>query len=308
MADKLLDLSSFGKLGPNQVVKDAKTIVSKEPKVIKRGVIDVVEDFSEGFSTAAEMASDYVAVAAGKAYEALPEMDDVLETASSIGSSVKDAVRTKKTSFGKNVEGAMQFGKALTSTPVATMLDDIFLPNLGRTITEKDFSPEATEILRRMALDNNLKAGQSMDISYTDFNKYGANLSARMTSGTNENVGGIVGKLADIKPADEVKMTLGEAKITVDDDGNIQVIDQYDFNSWVNYGEGPDAKGKYKELKSEEFEGSGISLFEAIKDTVENAPSHYQMARNLAFLFGSRDYEDDSKDTGRQVLINLGKL
>ena len=295
MADKALDFSSFGKLGPNQVVKGVKSSLNEGTvlKDIKRGVIDLAEDFSEGFSTAAEMAGDFISGA--EVSDTTPIQGEVPEG-------------TKKTSFGKNVEGAVQFGKALTSTPVATMLDDIFLPNLGRTITEKDFSPEATEILRRMALDNNLKAGQSMDISYTDFNKYGANLSARMTSGTNENVGGIVGKLADITPADEVKMTLGEAKITVDDDGNIQVIDQYDFNSWVNYGEGPDAKGKYKELKSEEFEESGISLFEAIKDTVENAPSHYQMARNLAFLFGSRDYEDDSKDTGRQVLINLGKL
>ena len=32
------------------------------------------------------------------------------------------------------------------------------------------------------------------------------------------------------------------------------------------------------------------------------------MMRNLAFLFGSRDYEGTERDTGRKVEINLGKV
>ena len=103
-------------------------------------------------------------------------------------------------------------------------------------------------------------------------------------------------------------MTLGEAKITVDADGNIKIIDQYDFNNWAYYGKGVQANGKYLELSSDEFEKSDISFTEALMDTIQNSPSDYQMVRNLAFLFGSRDYEDDTRDTGRKVEINLGNI
>jgi hypothetical protein len=198
--------------------------------------------------------------------------------------------------------------KAFKSTPIAMMLDDIFVPALGRKITEKNFSEEATGILRQMALDNNLKAGDSLKIDYEDFNKYGAEMSARFVSGSNEDTAGLLDKLSDLSPADEIKMTLGEAMIRVDQDGNIKVEDQYDFNSWAYFGEGKGSDGKYKTLSADEFEKSDISFTEALMDTIRNSPSDYQMARNLSFLFGSRDYEDDSRDTGRKVEISLGKV
>tara|TARA_R100001463_G_scaffold26933_5_gene62693 strand:- start:4173 stop:5021 length:849 start_codon:yes stop_codon:yes gene_type:complete len=209
----------------------------------------------------------------------------------------------------KGFEKSLEAFKVLKSTPVATMLDDIFLPAMGRKITEKNFSPESIQILRQMALDNNLKAGDKMKIDYEDFNKYGAELSARFVSGTNEDTKSIKEKLINLKPADEVKMTLGEAMLEVDSEGNIKVIDQYDFNNWAWYGKGKQANGKYLSLSPEEFEGSEeITFTEALMDTIQNAPSDYQMVRNLAFLFGSRDYKDDEKDTGRKVEINLGKI
>jgi len=209
----------------------------------------------------------------------------------------------------KGFEKSLEAFKVLKSTPVATMLDDIFLPAMGRKITEKNFSPESIQILRQMALENNLKAGDKMKIDYEDFNKYGAELSARFVSGTNEDTKSIKEKLINLKPADEVKMTLGEAMLEVDSEGNIKVIDQYDFNNWAWYGKGKQANGKYLSLSPEEFEGSEeITFTEALMDTIQNAPSDYQMVRNLAFLFGSRDYKDDEKDTGRKVEINLGKI
>ena len=206
------------------------------------------------------------------------------------------------------VDKGLKGFRALKSTPIVMMLDDIFVPALGRKITEKNFSEEATGILRQMALDNNLKAGDSLKVEYEDFNKYGAEMSARFVSGSNEDTAGLLDKLSNLSPADEVKMTLGEAMIRVDQDGNIKVEDQYDFNNWAYYGEGKGPDGRYKTLSADEFEKSDISFTEALMDTIRNSPSDYQMARNLSFLFGSRDYEDDSRDTGRKVEISLGKV
>ena len=198
--------------------------------------------------------------------------------------------------------------KMLSTTPITMMLDDVFVPAMGRKITEDNFSPESINILRQIAVDNNLKAGDSMKINYEDFNKYGAEMSARFISGTNENISDIKEKLLNLTPADEVKMTLGEAMLSVDQEGNIKVIDQYDFNSWSWYGKGKQEDGKYLSLSADEFEKTDIGFVEAIMDTVQNAPSDYQMLRNLAFLFGSRDYEDNTRDTGRPVEINVGKI
>ena len=219
---------------------------------------------------------------------------------------------TRMTAFGERVGSAAVLAdkglKALESTPIAMMLDDIFVPALGRKITEGNFSEEATGILRQMALDNNLKPGDSLKVEYEDFNKYGARMSARFVSGSNEDTADLLDKLSDLSPADEIKMTLGEAMISVDQDGNIKVTDQYDFNSWAYYGEGKGSDGRYSSFSADEFEKSDISFTEALMDTIRNSPSDYQMARNLSFLFGSRDYEDDSRDTGRKVEISLGKI
>lgn len=248
-------------------------------------------------------------------------VEDAITGAKVVGQRLSQFMSTTPTAeqigdpLGRVQEGVQKVGekalegfKILKSTPVATMLDDIFVPAMGRKITEDNFSPEANQILKQIAIDNNLKAGDTFDIDYNDFNKYGAKISARFISGTNEDAEDIKQKLINLSPADEVKMTLGEAKITVDADGNIKIIDQYDFNNWAYYGKGVQANGKYLELSSDEFEKSDISFTEALMDTIQNSPSDYQMVRNLAFLFGSRDYEDDTRDTGRKVEINLGNI
>lgn len=258
----------------------------------------------DGASKALETGAEVVADAAEYAYEALPEMDDVSEAVSDTLASSPDPLEV----IGDVSQAAGKGLMALKSTPIAMMLDDIFVPSLGRKITERNFSSESMDILRQIAVDNNLKAGDTLKVDYEDFNKYGAGISARFVSGSNEDTRGIVDKLANLTPADEVKMTLGEALIRVDENGNIKVEDQYDFNNWAYYGKGKGSDGRYTSLSADEFEKADISFTEALMDTIQNSPSDYQMVRNLAFLFGSRDYEDDSKDTGRKVEINLGKI
>ena len=203
----------------------------------------------------------------------------------------------------------------LTTTPIKTFMDDVFnsrdplLGSMNRTITETNFSPESMSVLKQYAKDKGLKAGQSIAIDYNDFNKYGAKMTAKLYSGSNEKWNVVRDKLLNITPADEVKMTLGEAKLEADNDGNIKVIDRYNFNSWVWFGKGKQEDGKYLSLSAEEFEkGDQITFMEAMIDTINNAPTAYQAARNLGFLFGSRDYKDDTRDEGRPVEINLGNI
>tara|TARA_R100000664_G_C2759298_1_gene148923 strand:- start:649 stop:1461 length:813 start_codon:yes stop_codon:yes gene_type:complete len=201
----------------------------------------------------------------------------------------------------------------LTTTPIKTFMDDIFnqpsLSFLNRTITETNFSPESISVLKQYAKDKGLKAGQSITIDYEDFNKYGAKMSARLYSGSNESWNVIRNKLLNMAPADEVKMTLGEATLEADDNGDIKVIDRYNFNDWVWFGKGKQEDGTYLSLSAEEFEaGDQITFMEAMIDTINNAPTAYQAARNLGFLFGSRDYKDDTRDQGRPVEINLGNV
>ena len=203
----------------------------------------------------------------------------------------------------------------LTTTPIKTFMDDVFnsrdplLGSMNRTITETNFSPESLSVLKQYAKDKGLKAGQSIAIDYNDFNKYGAKMTAKLYSGSNEKWNVVRDKLLNMTPADEVKMTLGEAMLEADDDGNIKVIDRYNFNDWVWFGKGKQEDGKYLSLSAEEFEkGDQITFMEAMIDTINNAPTAYQAARNLGFLFGSRDYKDDTRDEGRPVEINLGNI
>ena len=203
----------------------------------------------------------------------------------------------------------------LTTTPIKTFMDDVFnsrdplLGSMNRTITESNFSSESMSVLKQYAKDKGLKAGQSIAIDYNDFNKYGAKMTAKLYSGSNEKWDVVRDKLLNMTPADEVKMTLGEAVLEADDDGNIKVIDRYNFNDWVWFGKGKQEDGKYLSLSAEEFEkGDQITFMEAMIDTINNAPTAYQAARNLGFLFGSRDYKDDTRDQGRPVEINLGNI
>ncbi len=237
---------------------------------------------------------------------------DFMEAAKPVVKAGVEAATDAAVSAGETVKDTYNI---LTTTPIKTFMDDVFnsrdplLGSMNRTITETNFSPESMSVLKQYAKDKGLKAGQSIAIDYNDFNKYGAKMTAKLYSGSNEKWNVVRDKLLNMTPADEVKMTLGEAMLEADDDGNIKVIDRYNFNDWVWFGKGKQEDGKYLSLSAEEFEkGDQITFMEAMIDTINNAPTAYQAARNLGFLFGSRDYKDDTRDEGRPVEINLGNI
>ena len=90
-------------------------------------------------------------------------------------------------------------------------------------------------------------------------------------------------------------------------------VDKYDWNVYVDYTD--ESNGRDEETnrikgvtyKPEEFESQLSAGRELIK-TLGSDATLFDKVHNIAFLFGSRDYEDDSKDTGRQVRISLGTL
>ena len=90
-------------------------------------------------------------------------------------------------------------------------------------------------------------------------------------------------------------------------------VDKYDWNVYVDYTD--ESNGRDEETnrikgvtyKPEEFESQLSAGRELIK-TLGSDATLFDKVHNIAFLFGSRDYEDDSKDTGRQVRISLGPL
>ena len=237
----------------------------------------------------------------------LPTREEVATAADSAIATASDLAGQAGEAISNAADKTVTVAKAVSSTPIKTLLDDIFLPNLGRKITADNFTPEAIETIRAIAQNKGLTPGETARVTYEDYNTVGSSMSVRFKSGQNQNQN-MLESLANLSGADELKMTLGEATLSMDSEGNITLTDQYDFNSWVDFGAGAGPDGKYRELTSEEFAASDISFTEAVMNTVNNAPSDYQMMRNLAFLFGSRDYQDPSKDTGRTVEINLGKL
>ena len=129
--------------------------------------------------------------------------------------------------------------------------------------------------------------------------------------------GGNVEKLSDVELslADRVYNSLGNFTISKDEKtGEYYVDDVYDWNIYTDYtdesaGIDPDTgRPKGKVYTTEQFEAKFPNKMEALLSTWNSGASQFEKIHNTAFLFGSRDYQDSSKDTGVKIRINLGKL
>ena len=129
--------------------------------------------------------------------------------------------------------------------------------------------------------------------------------------------GGNVEKLSDVELslADRVYNSLGNFTITKDEKtGEYFIDDVYDWNIYTDYtdesaGIDPDTgRPKGKVYTTEQFEAKFPNKMEALLATWNSGASQFEKIHNTAFLFGSRDYKDNTKDTGVKIRINLGKL
>lgn len=298
MADKPLDFSAFGTLGPNQkrAVKEVKRSFDRGAAVkdIKEGVAGLAEDFSEGFSTAAEMASDFIS-SIGETDSSIANQGDVPEGVK--GSSIGEKIGNTGEALGNLVGTA-------TSTPAKILLQDLLIPDVAKgffTIDETYLQADELEGLKQIVRKKGVGRLTKAD--------YGTVTIGDVRGGNKKNV--LTGGLT---LGDKLFNTFSEANIIKDEEtGEYFLIDQYDWNVYVDYTDTKinpkTGRPEGKVYKTEEFEES-LSTGKEFWKTVTSEASVFEKAHNIAFLFGSRDYEgtDNPKDTGRQVRINLGRL
>ena len=266
--------------------------------------------------------AEAVADAADSVYELIPESDTIKESVSSmvsripepniptfnIGAITETASNINKQATenrNKQQRKIDKYAELSTTTAAKLLLQDFRLFDFQKknyTITEKDFKEDEIQFLKEMA------------------KQYGAGLIEKdMYKGVTfgDVRGGNVEKLSDIELslADRVYNSLGNFTITKDEKtGEYFVDDVYDWNIYTDYtdlstGIDPDTgRPKGKVYTTEQFEAKFPNKMEALLATWNSDASQFEKIHNTAFLFGSRDYKDDTKDTGVKIRINLGKL
>ena len=142
------------------------------------------------------------------------------------------------------------------------------------TVTEKNLSPEELQALKAAA--DRAQARGSSSIEYKDY-ATGDNQYSDVGGGASSSE--VFQKTKD-DASYSVKTTIGQAKIEIDDEGNVTVRDRYNFNN-----------------ATDKFEFMGF-----IKDAYKQGLSLYGQARNIGKWFGSKPGE------GSEVIIHLGKL
>lgn len=214
--------------------------------------------------------------------------------------------------LGAIQQGALDLGQTAktlwnlgTSTPAKLLKEDILLFDFVKensVINESSFEDDEIEFLKELARKKGTGRVTKADYgSLRDTSVRGAAEADVLTTGS-------------LSAADRVYNSLSEFMIRKDPEtGEYFAEDTYDWNLYVDYNDpagGIDKKtGRPRGVvyTTEEFEEK-FNPMEELFNTINSDASEFEKAHNLAFLLGSRDYVDNSKDTGRKVRINLGKL
>ena len=288
--------------------------VESATKAVKEGPSffdTVINDASQAMASGTKIVSD----AAEDVYDLLPEADTIKESIQSkIDRIPEPNIPTfnmsdvnQKATDNRNAQNAKikRYSDLASTTAAKLLLQDFRLFDFQKrnyTITEKDFKEDELQFLKAMA------------------KQYGAGLvEKKMYKGVTfgDVRGGNVEKLSDVELslADRVYNSLGNFTISKDEKtGEYYVDDVYDWNIYTDYtdesaGIDPDTgRPKGKVYTTEQFEAKFPNKMEALLSTWNSSASQFEKIHNTAFLFGSRDYQDSSKDTGVKIRINLGKL
>ena len=296
-------------------VESASKAVSQGPSFFDT----VINNASQAMASGAEAVAD----AADSVYELIPESDTIKESVSSMVSRIPEPnIPTfNMGAVGETVSNLNQQGQEFaesqkrkidkyaelsTTTAAKLLLQDFRLFDFQKknyTITEKDFEEDEINYMKEL------------------LRKYGANvqITKKMMDGVTfgDVRGGNVEKLSDIELtlADRVYNSIGDTTIKLDKEtGEYYVDDVYDWNVYTDYtdlsaGIDPDTgRPRGRVYTTEEFEAKFPNKMEALLATWNSDASEFEKIHNTAFLFGSRDYKDNTKDTGVKIRINLGKL
>jgi GH24 family phage-related lysozyme (muramidase) len=194
-----------------------------------------------------------------------------------------------------------QMGGLAFSTPGRLLIGDIVQPDFFKKnvikIDESYLTMDEFEVLMDIAR----RKGAGKVNSKTDYKGAGS-IDVR---GDNSPE---LSNLSGMNAASRMQKSFGDAMIKVID-GHYYLVDQYDFNIFVDYSD-TNAQGKGKVYNTEEYEKKfgGLGVAKALSITMGSDRTLFDKIHNLAFIMGSRDYEGTNKDVGRQVRIKLGPV
>ena len=202
---------------------------------------------------------------------------------------------------GRNFINDMMFGGGIASQ--ANPLTAIPILGRQRVAGAEVFSEDALNLMRQMVLDKGIIDKGSVIIGREVYGKGG--LSVKQTGGASAKE--IVKALAEGSDAiNEIKLMLGQFSAKIDDNGDIIVNDQFNFNEIINPIDGKKyTPEKYEQaIKDGKFTEAEVlmNILKPLKDGELN----YEMVRALGFVLGSRSYEDEDRKQGRLFKINLG--
>lgn len=285
-----------------------QSVVDSAAEKLAQGA-EVVSEIPQAVGEAAQTAGQNIpdplgalqegAQAIGQAaFELIPEREDVIENIKMTSEAIQEGVLD----LGQTAKTLWNLG---TSTPAKLLKEDVLLFDFVKensVINESSFEDDEIEFLRELARTKGTGRVTKADYgSLKDTSVRGAAEGDVLTTGS-------------LSVADRVYNSLSEFMIRKDPEtGEYFAEDTYDWNLYVDYNDpagGIDKKtGRPRGVvyTTEEFEKKFNPMEELFK-TINSDASDFEKAHNLAFLLGSRDYVDNSKDTGRKVRINLGKL
>ena len=165
------------------------------------------------------------------------------------------------------------------------------------------FSEDALNLMRQMVLDKGIIDKGSVSIGKEVYGKGG--LSVKQTGGASAKE--IVKSLAEgSDPINEIKLMLGQFNAKIDDNGDIIVTDQFNYNEIINPIDGKKYTPEQYDKAIEDGKFTEAEVLMNILEPIKDGELNYEMVRALGFVLGSRSYEDEDKRQGRLFEINLG--
>jgi len=198
----------------------------------------------------------------------------------------KDASKfTDKTLTEKDFQETEKFGwkKVVNMIPpnVRLMVNDVFKQSTGskfdKVFTEQNLNPEYTSVLKDIALDV-LSKGKT-NIEYADYKSVEGDNAYADVNYTAKGLPDISNKRFNLKTS------LGQATIKVDNQGNLIIVDKFNFNDSDSIDSVSDFYQMAKEIGGSALQGEG-----------------YNFVRKIGKWFGSPEGE------GQNVRINLGPV
>ena len=166
---------------------------------------------------------------------------------------------------------------------IRALASDVWVTQTGigdhKTFTEKNLSPKYQTVLKEIVKTN--LTNKKMKIEYADYETHAKGESQYRDVDASVTNPGLITKMFD--PAYNLKTTLGQATIIIDENNNVIIKDRYNFNDAVDIQSVADA-----------LNAAAIIGYEA------GTLKLYGAARTIGTFFGSNDQE------GAFVEINLG--